>query len=83
MPEWLKPYLRGDSPESSRRLVLWQSAAGILIVTLGQGIAITYRIASMGDIGTGAVAAFSVSLGALAGLAGLAHRQSTNEKDPS
>lgn len=75
MPEWLKPYLCAGDPASSKRLVLWQSAAGILVVTLAQGAAITYRICSTGDIGSGAVAVFIASLGTLGGLAGFAHRK--------
>lgn len=73
MLERLAPYVRADQPESPKALVLWQSAAGLLVCTLAIGLACAVRIIWKGDVGSGSVAALGAVAVPLAGLAGF-HR---------
>jgi hypothetical protein len=74
MPEWLKPYLNAQHPESPKALVLWQSAAVLAIVFGACGLAAAIRILWKGDLATGAVALVLGLAGILGGLAGF-HKQ--------
>ncbi len=79
MPEWLKPFVRSDAPESPKALVLWQSATGLLLVVGGLGLGVIVRVSMGQPLDSGTVTAFLGACGLLAGLAGF-HRQSDPTK---
>ena len=75
MPEWLTPYLTAGIPQSSKRLVMVAAALVLLLVTAIIGAACAYRIASTGDLGSGAVTVLTLVAGIAAALAGVAYRK--------
>ena len=62
--------IRTDYPESTKRLGAVVGTLTLASAVLGIAGSVAYRIASQGDVGSGAVAAFVAATVPLAGLAG-------------
>ena len=67
--------IRRDRPESTKRAQLIWATWTLVIAALGIGGSIAYKIATAGDVGSGAVASFLGATGPLAILAGAAYRK--------
>ena len=67
--------IRRDQPESTKRAQLIWATWTLISAALGIGGCIAYRIATSGDVGSGAVASFLAATGPLAILAGAAYRK--------
>ena len=67
--------IRRDRPESTTRAQLTWATWTLVIAALGIGGSIAYKIATAGDVGSGAVASFLAATGPLAILAGAAYRK--------
>jgi len=72
--------IRRDRPESTKRAQLIWATWTLVIAALGIGGSITYKIATSGDVGNGAVSAFLAATGPLAILAGAAYRKPEGPK---
>ena len=67
--------IRRDQPESTKRAQLIWATWTLVSAALGIGGSIAYRIATSGDVGSGAVTSFLAATGPLAILAGAAYRK--------
>ena len=67
--------IRRDQPESTKRAQLIWATWTLVLAALGIGGSIAYKIATAGDVGSGAVASFLAATGPLAILAGAAYRK--------
>ena len=67
--------IRRDQPESTKRAQLIWATWTLIAAALGIGGCVAYRIATSGDVGSGAVASFLAATGPLAILAGAAYRK--------
>lgn len=72
--------IRRDRPESTKRAQLIWATWTLIAAALGIGGSIAYKIATAGDVGSGAVAAFLAATGPLAILAGAAYRKPEGPK---
>ena len=76
IPGLFQRLIRRDFPESTKRAHLIVSTSALVIVALGIGGSIIFRISVAGDVGSGAVGAFLGATGPLAILAGASYRKS-------
>ena len=74
IPGLFQRLIRSDFPERTKHAQLIWATWTLLTVALSIGGCIAYRIASKGDVGTGAVASFIGATGPLAVLAGASFR---------
>ena len=72
--------IRRDQPESTKRAQLIWATWTLIAAALGIGGSIAYKIATAGDVGSGAVASFLAATGPLAILAGAAYRKPEGPK---
>ena len=72
--------IRRDRPESTKRAQLIWATWALISAALGIGGSIAYKIATAGDVGSGAVASFLAATGPLAILAGAAYRKPEGPK---
>lgn len=75
VPDWLKPYLRSDQPESAKLLVHYRTSKTLSSMGLMLGAAIAIRIVWKGDVGPGVGVVLGAVAVPLAGLAGWSQNQ--------